>query len=276
MSKFLAGCQYNEEEISRHLKKNIRYWPVEMNGNKFATGQILKKPVEVAKGRILAGWAQQSPEPCFRAKGMTSKNHNLETKQPWSPYMNLRATHFTHKTASPWPLHFKHSHWWKRRSRSKFASHYAWGTNGVCEYKMDVIVYMDSYMASNESCFMVTWTIFKNYLLDVGLTQNRETTPLWMLTTVDLFYFILCEDPHEHKLIEIAFSWRPDHIWLHTTLKDLWRHYMIVEVCWDGLWTLFFWALTISWSRLLACVGNAPKLLCFLLFEILDLHFMNL
>jgi hypothetical protein len=34
-----------------------------MNGNKFATGQILKKPVEVVKGRILAGWAQKSPEP---------------------------------------------------------------------------------------------------------------------------------------------------------------------------------------------------------------------
>ena len=29
------------------------------------------------------------------------------------------------------------SYWWKRRSRSKFApSHYAWGTNGVCECKM--------------------------------------------------------------------------------------------------------------------------------------------
>ena len=29
-------------------------------------------------------------------------------------------------------------HWWKRWSRSKFASPYAWGTNGVCECKMDV------------------------------------------------------------------------------------------------------------------------------------------
>jgi hypothetical protein len=65
MPKFLAGRHYNEEEISRHLKeKNIRCWPVQMNGNKFATGQILKKPVEVVKECILAGWAQKSPEPC--------------------------------------------------------------------------------------------------------------------------------------------------------------------------------------------------------------------
>ena len=52
MPKFLAGCHYNEEEISRHLKKNIGYWPVQINGNKFASGQILKKSVEVVKGRI--------------------------------------------------------------------------------------------------------------------------------------------------------------------------------------------------------------------------------
>jgi hypothetical protein len=38
-----------------------------MNGNKFATGQILGKLVEVVKGQILAGWAQKSPEPCFDA-----------------------------------------------------------------------------------------------------------------------------------------------------------------------------------------------------------------
>jgi hypothetical protein len=31
------------------------YRLVQINGNKFATGQILKKPVEVVKGRILAG-----------------------------------------------------------------------------------------------------------------------------------------------------------------------------------------------------------------------------
>jgi hypothetical protein len=52
------------------------------------------------------------------------------------------------------------------------------------------------YMVSNGSCFMVTWIIFKNHPLEVGQTQNRwETMTLRMLTTVDLFYFIMCEVP---------------------------------------------------------------------------------
>jgi hypothetical protein len=55
MPKFLAGYHYSEEEISRHFKKIIGFWPVQINGNKFATGQILKNPVEVVKGRNLAG-----------------------------------------------------------------------------------------------------------------------------------------------------------------------------------------------------------------------------
>ena len=64
MPKFLASCHYNEEEISRHLKKKYRILAGPNKfGNKFATGQILKKPVEVVKGRILVGGAQKSPEP---------------------------------------------------------------------------------------------------------------------------------------------------------------------------------------------------------------------
>ena len=67
-------------------------------------------------------------------------------------------------------------------------------------------VYMHSYLALNRLCFMVTWIIFKNRLLEVGLTENRETMAFPMLTTVDLFYLIMCEDPHEHNFIEIAFG----------------------------------------------------------------------
>ena len=60
------------------------------------------------------------------------------------------------------------------------------------------------YMASNGSCFTVTWTIFKNHLSEVGLTQNRETMALQTLTSLDLLYFIMFEDPHEWTFIEIA------------------------------------------------------------------------
>ena len=38
---------------------------------------------------------------------------------------------------------------------------------------------------------MVTWTIFKSPLLEVGLTQNMA---LQNLTTIDLLYSIMCED----------------------------------------------------------------------------------
>jgi hypothetical protein len=55
MPKFLAGCHYNEEEISWQLKKGIGYWPVQIYGNNVAAGQILRKPIEVVKGLILAG-----------------------------------------------------------------------------------------------------------------------------------------------------------------------------------------------------------------------------
>ena len=64
MPKFLASCLTMEKKSTGKWKKTIGYWPVQINSNKFANGEILKKPVEVLKGRILAGGAQKSPEPC--------------------------------------------------------------------------------------------------------------------------------------------------------------------------------------------------------------------
>ena len=95
---------------------------------------------------------------------------------------------------------------------------------------------------------------FKNHLLKVGLTQNRETMALRTLTTVDLFYSIMCEDLHEYEFIEIAFGSEPGHIQLYTTLEDLCPHYMILEVCWDDLWTLSF---VLSQSH-----GHGSRLVC--------------
>jgi hypothetical protein len=48
-------------------------------------------------------------------------------------------------------------------------------------------VYMDSYIALNGSCFMVTWIIFKTHLLEVGPTQNQEAMALQTPTIVGLF-----------------------------------------------------------------------------------------
>jgi hypothetical protein len=44
--------------------------------------------------------------------------------------------------------------------------------------------------------FMVTWTILKNHFLEIGLTQNWEMMAFYMLTTVDVFHFMMCEDAH--------------------------------------------------------------------------------
>jgi hypothetical protein len=43
-----------KKKLANTLKQK-GFWPVQINGNKFATGKILKNPVEVVKGQILAG-----------------------------------------------------------------------------------------------------------------------------------------------------------------------------------------------------------------------------
>ena len=135
--------------------------------------------------------------------------------------------HFTHETESSWPLHFKHSHWWKRRSRSKFASHYAWGTNGVYRWMQDGYkVYMDSYMASYESCFMVTWTISKDHLLEVGRPHTipgDHDTP----------------NAHNHWLILFYHAWEPTWIEIHWN-NNIWlraQSHMSSHYTWGSVTT---------------------------------------
>ena len=119
-------------------------------------------------------------------------------------------------------------------------------------------VYMDFYMASNGSCFMVTWIIFKNHLLEVGLSQNRETMALWTLITIDLFFF-----HHVWRPVSVDIHW--NCIWMRV------QSHMTSHYIWGSVTTLhdfggmlgqpldtFFWALTISWSRLLAHMWSGP------------------
>ena len=175
-----------------------------------------------------------------------------------------RAISHTRPWARDHELHFKRSHWWRGQSRSKFASHYAWGTNGVYTWTQDGCeVYMDSYVASNGSCFMVIWTISINRLLEVGLTQNRgdHGTPnahnRWFIFFYHVWGSIWIE------IHEIAFGWGPLVMYdftLHLRVRDrttswFWKFGAVL----GQVLIAFFWALTIAWSRLLACVWSGPK-----------------
>jgi hypothetical protein len=68
MPKFLTGCHYNVIEISQHLEKYIGYWPVQVNGNKLATGQILEKTGRSCEWADFSWWSSKVsrtlPERC--------------------------------------------------------------------------------------------------------------------------------------------------------------------------------------------------------------------
>jgi hypothetical protein len=131
---------------------------------------------------IVCSWGRVGLQPKKGWNFMQSASRGIDMASRWK--------HFTHETESPWSLHFKHSHWWKSQSRSMFALNRLCLSNQRNMRMQDGCkVYMDSYVASNGSCFMVTWIIFRNHLLEVGLTHNWETMALRTLTTVDLLYF---------------------------------------------------------------------------------------
>ena len=117
-------------------------------------------------------------------------------------------------------------------------------------------VHMDSYMASNGSCFLVTWTIFKNHLLEVGLTQNWETMALRTLTAVDLFWFY-----HEWGPAWIEIHWNSSwlrarsHINSHYTRGSVTTLHDFGMCLGDGLLDTH----KILWSRLSARVWSGPN-----------------
>ena len=110
----------------------------------------------------------------------------------------------------------------------------------VCECKMDV---KSTWIPTWHQMDHVSWSLglfSKIHLSEVGLIQYRETTALQMLTTVDLFCFIMWGPARIFYLKKIAFGWGLGPILLHTTLEDPWAHYMILEVSWEGIWALSF------------------------------------
>jgi len=159
---------------------------------------------------------------------------------------------FTHETERMWPLYFEHSHWWKKAElvQVRFTlcsrDHRSMWMQDGCK------VYMDSYMASNGSIFMITWIIFQNHPLRVGLTQNRETTALRKFTTTDMLYYIICEEP---ICLETHWNSIRLRVWSHMASHYSWEPVRTLHDSGGALrrpWDTFFWVLTISWSWLLA------------------------
>ena len=172
----------------------------------------------------------------------------------WAPM--CKAT-FTHETESPWPVHFKHSHWWKRRSRSKFTPQYAWGTNGVCDCKMDV-----------KSTWIPTWHWMDHVLWLLGLFSNTISWR-WVYHKTRTPWHSERSQP---SLYSIYHVWGP--AWIKIHWNSIWlraQSHMASHYTWGPVTTLrdfegvlrrpldtFIWALAISWSRLLARVWIGP------------------
>ena len=168
--------------------------------------------------------------------------------------------HFTHATESPWPVHFKHSHWWERQSWSKFTSHYTWGTNRVCERKMDV-----------QSTCIPPWHQMNHVSWSLGLFSKpplggRPNTKPGNHGT---------PTAHTRWFILIYHAWRPAWIEIHwNSIQLRTQSHMTSHYTWRPVTTLhddfrgvlgrpldtFFWALTIPWSRLLVRVWSGPEL----------------
>jgi hypothetical protein len=139
----------------------------------------------------------------------------------WNGFSQSAKGHFTHEIESPWPLHFKHSHAWKRRGRSKSASHYALKINGVCECKMDV-----------KFAWIPTWHQMDRVSWSLGLISREPPlggqpntnpgdhgTPNAHIHWFILFFYHVWGGP---TWIDIHWNniWlRPCHIWVHTTLE---------------------------------------------------------
>jgi len=121
----------------------------------------------------------------------------------FSRHEKIRATSHTRLRARDQSLQAPHS--WKRRSQTKFASHYAWGTNAVCECKMDV-----------KSTWIPTWHRMDHVSWLHGYMDYFQKPPLGGRLYTKL------EDhstPNTHNRWFILFY----HVWGPTWMKIYWN-----------------------------------------------------
>jgi hypothetical protein len=128
----------------------------------------------------------------------------------------------------------------KRRSRSKFASHYTWRTNGVCKCKMDV---KSTWISTWHETIHVSWSL-ELFFQKPPLGGTPNTKP-WDHRTLNAHNrcFILLY--HLRRPTWIQNHWNSIWLraWSHMTSHYTWGSMttsMILEVCCNGLWTLSF------------------------------------
>jgi hypothetical protein len=130
------------------------------------------------------------------------------------------------------------THWWKRRSQPMFAPHYAWGANIVCGCKMDIKWHLRGFLHGIE------WIMFHGHLdyFQKPPLRGRPDTKPWDHYTPKSHncWSLILYHVWGPRITEIAFGWGLGHLWLHTTFESPRPYHMILEVSWDGLWTLSF------------------------------------
>ena len=140
---------------------------------------------------------------------------------------------------------------------SKFASHCAWGSNWVCECKMDV-TWIPTWHPMN----YVSWSLgLYSQTTSCMSTYHKTRRPWHFEHSQLLIYSILAcmrTRMNGHSLTwHLVESMIAYDFTLHLRVRDHTR--WCLEVCWDGLWTpTFLCALRIAWSRLLALCVKWP------------------
>ena len=123
---------------------------------------------------------------------------------------------------SPWPFHFKHSHWWERRSQSKFSSHYAWGTKGdsACNWMWSLHGFL----------YGMKWIMFHDHLDYFQKPPNKPHTKPGDHDT---------PNSHNRWFILFWYVWGPAWIEIHWNKIWLraWSH-MAPHYTWASVTTL--------------------------------------
>ena len=193
----------------------------------------------------------------------------------------------THETESPWPVHFKHSRWWKWQSRSKFTPHtrlrardrptsstLVGGKGGAAPISLHTA------LEGPMECVTARWMwSLQGFIHGIKWIMFHGHSDWFQIPPLGSKFNTKVGDPgtpntHNCWFILFYHVWRPTWIKFYGT--SIWlrvRSHMISHSTWRSVTILhdsggilgwpsdtFFWALPIPWSRLLARVWSGPNL----------------